>query len=54
MRNQPEPIAVNDDHHDDYYGNYSQHSTAITDREEHQPDGRQLVHTPSDSATGTD
>jgi hypothetical protein len=53
MREQREASAVDyDDDHDDTPAQH--HSGAGPERKEHQSDWGQLVHTASDSATGTD
>ncbi len=54
MREQREASAVDydDHHHDDTHAQH--HSGAGPERKEHQSDWGQLVHTASDSATGTD
>jgi hypothetical protein len=55
LRNQPEAVAVDLDHHDDYDGNYYRDNPAAdADRERDQSHGRQLILATSDSAVGAD
>jgi hypothetical protein len=53
LRNQPEALAVDLDHHDDYDGDYPA-ADGVADRKRDQSNRRQLILATSDSATGTD